>query len=227
MKKRLKEPVFLALDNVQDDEASRQEARDYLKCVCCEGSIVLITSRSRIILDDVLSDPKLCKPVPTLTEEESMELFRQVAVPKRKLESFDKEQVRVLWKSCIPYCFFSFQEGASSGIGELLFNDVRPRDEENGHYHPLAIRAVASFLHDRFLENNGVLSWDGDIMLPKSREDIFSILGLGFDSLSQKAKQIFIDVALYAPPLRSDGLYDWLLAVHGGSDNGVVMAEVC
>ena len=171
------------MDNVQDDEASRQEARDYLTCVCCEGSVVLITSRGRNVLEDVLCDPKFCKPVPTLTEDESMELFLQVAVPKMKLAWFDKEQVRVLWKMCTRYCFFSVQEGASFGIGELVFKDDRPRDEENGHYHPLAIRAVASFLHDRFLENKSVLSWDGDIMLSKSREDIFSILGLGFDWL--------------------------------------------
>lgn len=118
-------------------------------------------------------------------------------------------------------------EGASSGIGELVFIDDRPRDKENGHYHPLAIRAVASFLHDRFLKNKSELSWDGDIMLFESREDIFRILGLGFDSLSHKAQQLFIDVALYASPLHSDGLYDWLLAVHGGFDEGEVMTEVC
>ena len=232
MKKHLKVPVFLAVDNVQDDEASRQEARDYLKCVCCEGSIVLITSRSRVILEDVLSDPKCCKPVPTLTEEESMELFLQKAKPKMKLASFHNEQVRVLRKICTRYCFFSVHEGASSGIGELVFKDdrtvkvIKSGHEKNGHYHPLAIRAVASFLHDRSLDNSGQ-SWDGDVMLPYSREDIFSSLGLEFDSLSHKAKQLFIDVALYAPPPRSDDLYDWLLAVHGGSDNGVVMAEVC
>jgi hypothetical protein len=184
LKEHLKVPVFLAVDNVQDDEASRQEARDYLKCVCCEGSIVLITSRSRVILEDVLSDPKCCKPVPTLTEVESMELFLQIAMPKMKLASFDEEQVRALWKNCTRYCFFSVQEGASSGIVEPVFKDDRPMivtktgDEENGHYHPLAIRAVASFLHDRLLENSSMLSWDGDIMLPHSREDLFSILGL-------------------------------------------------
>lgn len=181
MKEHLKVPVFLAVDNVQDDEASRQEARDYLKCVCCEGSIVLITSRSRVILEDVLSDPKCCKPVPTLTEVESMELFLQIAMPKMKLASFDEEQVRALRMTCTRYCLVSVQEDAPSGIGEVVFKDDKPMiviksgDEENGHYHPLAIRAVASFLHDRFLGNYSMLSWDGDIMLPHSREDIFSI----------------------------------------------------
>ena len=229
----MKVPVFLAVDNVQDDEASRQEARDYLKCVCCEGSIVLITSRSRVILEAVLSDPKCCKPVPTLTEVESMELFLQIAMPKMKLASFDEEQVRALRMTCTRHCFFSAQEDAPSGIGEVVFKGDRPMiviksgDEENGHYHPLAIRAVASFLHDRFLGNYNMLSWDGDIMLHHSREDIFGILGLGFDALSDKAKQLFLDVALCAPPHLSDDLYDWLLDVHGGSDNGVVMVEVC
>ena len=234
MKEHLKEPVFLAVDNVQDDEASRQEARDYLKCVCCEGSIVLITSRSRAILEDVLSDPKCCKPVPTLTEEECMELFLQIAIPKMKLATYNEEQVQTLRRICTRYCFFSVQEGASSAIAELVFKDYKPMiviksgHEKNGHYHPLAIRAVASFLHDVLLEKNTrERIWDGRIMLPHSREDIFSILALGFDSLSLKAKQLFLDAALYAPPLRSDELYDWLLAVHGGSDNGVVMAEVC
>ena len=230
MKEHLKEPVFLAVDNVQDDEASRQEARDYLKCVCCEGSIVLITSRSQAILEAVLSDPKCCKPVPTLTEEESMELLLQKAIPESKLATFNKEDVRVLRMICTLYCFFSVNKGASSGIGELAFKDDRPVIviiSGDGHYHPLAIRAVASFLHDCFLANNGMLSWAGNIMLPHSPEKIFCTLGLGFDSLSLKAKQLFIDVALYAAPLRSDGLYDWLLAVHGGSDDGVVMTEVC
>jgi hypothetical protein len=232
LKEHLKVPVFLAVDNVQDDEASRQEARDYLKCVCCEGSIVLITSRSEVILEDVLSDPKCWKPVPTLTEEESMELFLQKAIPKMKRATYDEEQVRTLRKICTWYCFFSVQEGASSAIGELVFKDnipmivIKSGHEKNGHYHPLAIRAVASFLHDLLLEKNSRI-WDGRIMLSHSREDIFSILAHGFDSLSLKAKQLFIDVALYAPPLRSDELYDWLLAMHGGSDSGVVMAEVC
>ena len=179
-----------------------------------------------------------------------MELFLQKAIPKMKPASFDKEQMRII---CTRYCFFSVHEGASSGIGELVFKDDRTMkviksgheknghyhplairamkvrklgQEKNGHYHPLAIRAVASFLHDRLLDNSGQ-SWDGSIMLPYSREDIFSILRLEFDSLSHKAKQLFIDVALYAPPPHSDDLYDWLLAVHGGSDNGVVMVEVC
>ena len=228
LKKRLKGiPVFLAVDNVQDDEASRQEARNILEYITCPGSKVLITSRSPDIVNSVLHDVSCCKPVPNLNESEAMRLFLKIAAPMIESKSLKEEEREVL-RECLKCCYFTTEES----VAQNTVSSTTSGNRNIGHYHPLALRSVASFLQDR----SGILNWKKKLedpceMLYHSREskNIFSILGLGFDSLCGRGKQLFLDVALFASTATiSDPrqVFDYLLKIHGKSERDWIDTKV-
>ena len=136
LKERLKLiPVFLAVDNVQDEEPSQQEARDYLECISCAGSKVLITPRIQDIVNRVLDDNTRCNLIPFMNEEEAMKLFLKTS--RLGVSSLNPEITQIL-RECLEYCRFPFEEGASSTC----------KDNDSGHYHSLALRAAECFLQD-------------------------------------------------------------------------------
>jgi hypothetical protein len=233
LKNRLKGiPVFLAVDNVQDDEASRQEARNFLEYITCPGSKVLITSRSRDIVNSVLHDVSCCEPIPNLDESEAMELFLKIAAPMiESTSSLNVEEIEVL-RECLKCCYFTIEES----VAPNTVSSTTSGDCKIGHYHPLALRSVASFLQDRYVDKSSILSWkknleDPSLMLYHSREskDIFNILGLDFDRLCETGKQLFLDVAVFASTATiSDPhqVFDYLLKIHGKSERDCIDTKV-
>ena len=233
LKKRLKgKPVFLAIDNVQDDEASRQEARNTLEYITCPGSKVLITSRSPDIVNSVLHDVSCCKPIPNLNKLEAMELFLKIAAPMiESTSSLNVEEIKVLL-DCLKCSYFTTEES----VAQNTVSSTTSGNRNIGHYHPLALRSVASFLQDRYVDRSSILDWkknleDPSLMLYHSREskDIFNILGLDFDRLCETGKQLFLDVAVFASTAAiSDPrqVFDYLLKIHGKSKRDCIDTKV-
>ncbi|KAG0566025.1 hypothetical protein KC19_7G032500 [Ceratodon purpureus] len=220
------QPVFLAVDDVRHDEDSCREVRAYVNYLC-SGSKIIITARSRIIVESVIG-PKYCNPIPNLNKEEALSLLLKVAAPERILTSLDGDETKVL-QDCLQICFFSLEEGGSRNSSSLETDDESDNltvPTKVGHYHPLALRAVASYFKDQYsklgsivkcgleLRNKKKLLFSSD---PTNR--IFDILGFGFHEICHLDKQLFIDVALYAPRRRSAGdddeyIFAWLVHIH-------------
>lgn len=181
-----REPVFLVIDNITDDSASRMEASAYLDAGFHPHSKIMITSRSEDIVQALFRDPNstFCKAMPDLTEEEAGFIFLQRAAPRKALDACTDEEKRVL-KLCLRQCCFSSHEG--------------PIREQQ--YHPLALRALAVYYHE--IDNMNILSWEKHLedldKLKHSREssDVFGILGLQFSTFDTRKKLLFLDLALY------------------------------
>ena len=178
---RDQQPVFLAIDNVGDYEASREEARNYVQRLP-RGSKVLATARSREILKDVLGEVEYCKPIPRLQLEEAATLFLSKAAPKRSVSSLIPEE-REIVERCLRECQF----------------------EDKGYpsreYHPLVLRGLGTYFHD--VDSENVMRW-GEALedknkLQRSREakSVNDILGLNYRSLSDQVKLVFLDSAIY------------------------------
>jgi hypothetical protein len=203
-----KKPKFLAVDNVQDTLASAQEAENYLRWLSPE-SIIIITSRSRHNLRPVTLGDTCCNPIPNLNKEEAMTLFLKIAAPEVDRQSLDQRHIRIL-ENCLQICFYSRkkEDGAHTVNGE------------SGHYHPLALRAVAAYFRDRYTGPDSILCWKEELKTRNNRFlhapdsiDIFDVLGLGFNdkNMSDLSKKLFIDVALFAPETDT---FNWLVSIH-------------
>jgi hypothetical protein len=193
--------VFLAVDNVEDVESSRQQAQDFLKCTFSAGSKVLVTGRSSIVVRNVFGrdGETFCKPVPNVEAVEALSIFLDKAAPGRSISLLSAEEKSVVWKCAEQACF-------------------------SGKYHPLALRALASYYNEVDAQNP--LSWQSHLndihKLRPCRESesgtIFQILGLGFGKLPKATKLLFLDVALFIPPSRRFfviNIIEWLSAMHG------------
>jgi hypothetical protein len=183
-----------------------------------------VTSRSQEILENVLGRAEYCKPIPRLEHDEAAKLFLSKAAPKKS--SFNDEESAIV-ERCLKECQFT----------------------DNGYtstqYHPLILRALGTYFHD--VHSDDVLSWEEALenknKLQRSREakHVNDILGLNYRSLSDQAKLVFLDTALYPyhgyAPLhwwskgkRSD--YDlwvsWISEAHGVSPSVArMMVWVC
>ena len=197
MKRRMGEQdVFLAVDNVEDSHTSRQHARDFLNCTFSAGSKLLVTGRSSIVVKDVLGQG-VCEPVPNVDAIEALSIFLNKAAPGRSILSLSAEEKSVVVKCVKQACF-------------------------SGKYHPLALKALASYYSN--VGENNLLVWEKLLnRIHKLRpcresetEHIFQILGFGFDTLFKATKLLFLDVALFIP----GGFYfknstiEWLSAMH-------------
>ena len=201
MKSRMGEQhVFLAVDNVEDIESSRQQAQDFLKCTFSAASKVLVTGRSSIVVRNVLGRDKetFCKPIPNVEDVEALSIFLDKAAPGRPITSLSAEEKSVVVQCAEQACF-------------------------SGKYHPLALRALASYYNE--VDARRPLRWQSHLydlhMLQPCRESesgtIFQILGLGFGKLPKATKLLFLDVALFIPRGECFGIntIEWLTAVHG------------
>lgn len=186
MKRRMGgQDVFLAVDNVEDAESSRQQAQDFLKCTFSAGSKVLVTGRSSIVVSNVLGrdEETFCKPIPNVEAVEALSIFLDKAAPGRSITSLSAEEKSVVWKCAEQACF-------------------------SGKYHPLALRALASYYNE--VDARNPLRWQSHLndihKLRPCRESesgtIFQILGLGFGKLPKATKLLFLDVALCQSPSR-------------------------
>ncbi|KAG0586256.1 hypothetical protein KC19_2G076200 [Ceratodon purpureus] len=186
LKDRLRDqlPVFLAIDNVGDCEASRSEARKYLNVGLPPGSKVLVTARSQEILKSVLGESEYCKPIPRLEWLEAATLFLSYAAPTVLALSDLKAEERDIVESCLSECRFE----------EIGY--------PSSQYHPLVLRALGTYFHD--VDGGNVMRWEEALVnrnkLQRSREarNVNVILGLNYHSLSEQVKLVFLDCAIYS-----------------------------
>ena len=195
--------MFIAVDNVEDAESSRQQARDFLKCTFSAGSKLLVTGRSSIVVRNVLGRDEeiFCKPVPSVDAIEALSIFLDKAAPTRSISSLSAEEKSVVVKCAEQACF-------------------------SGKYHPLALRALAYYYND--VDARNPLGWQNHLydihnLLPCRESEsgtIFQILGLGFGTLSKAMKFLFLDMALSNPFGIVRGVsfdidpIEWLSAMH-------------
>ncbi|KAG0625969.1 hypothetical protein M758_2G092400 [Ceratodon purpureus] len=185
---RNQRPVFLAIDNVGDCEASRSEARKYLNVGLPSGSKVLVTARSQEILKSVLRGTEYCKPIPRLEWLEAATLFLSYAAPWVSSDSDLKAEESVIVARCVSEC---------------RFKDMGYRSSQ---YHPLVLRALGTYFYD--VDSGNVMRWEEALKnrnkLQRSREarNVNAILGLNYDSLPDIMKLVFLDCALYSPRRR-------------------------
>ncbi|KAG0586233.1 hypothetical protein KC19_2G074100 [Ceratodon purpureus] len=190
--RRNQRPVFLAIDNVGDCEASRSEARKYLNVGLPSGSKVLVTARSQEILRSVLRGTEYCKPIPRLEWLEAATLFLSYAAPWVLSVSLLRAEEREIVERCVSECRFE-------DIGY----------DPSSQYHPLVLRALGTYFHD--VDGGNVMRWEEALenrnKLQRSREarNVNAILGLNYHSLSEQVKLVFLDCALYL----SQGYGSW------------------
>lgn len=208
------EKVFLVIDNVLDGD-SMNEARQYLEIDFHHESRILITSRSRKIVEELLHGPNFCKPMPDLIQEEAITIFLNKCAPGNMYILTDKVREKVGF--CIKQCMFSHNRSYSStSIDGTL-------------YHPMALAALGSY----FLEMEKTiihLNWANclkvvdNFKVSQHFSNIFQNLKLQFDTFEEITKLVFMDIALYgeayiiSSQYNSDPNYNdwvtWLAAVH-------------
>ncbi|KAG0561338.1 hypothetical protein KC19_9G056700 [Ceratodon purpureus] len=215
----LRKPVFLAIDNVIGDESSLAEAREYLKVGFHPHSRILITSRSKSNVQELLSGGEFCIAMPRLRVNEAGEIFLRSAAPMRSISGLTDEERRIVGL-CIQQCLFE-SEGyeSDSGSWDSDSDEVscEPHVEEKEllsmsdvwesgwkSYHPLALSALGDFFR-RYSSNSHILGWKDHLgknvdpfkdfwSLP---EGIGRIIGLQFSSLHPSEQLLFLDIALY------------------------------
>ncbi|KAG0590565.1 hypothetical protein KC19_1G110000 [Ceratodon purpureus] len=197
----IKEPVFLALDNMSDTDASIMQAKSYLSARLPHGSIVMVTARAKDSLIRVrpyLSE-KNCMSMPELMIEEAKALFVQSSNFEQRSDHDEQ-----LIERCVKRCRFSKDD-----------------THKSYHYHPLALNVLGrqlGFIDPKDWEEQ-LDKIDEDIFnsSKETKHPIFSILRKSFDALSPEDQMLFIDVALFLPEIEgsTDVLCQWLGMVHG------------
>ncbi|KAG0562697.1 hypothetical protein KC19_9G165600 [Ceratodon purpureus] len=179
------DPVFLALDNMSDQDGSIVEVQSYLSGRLPSGSIVVVTARSQDSLLCVRPyiDENKCMQMPELMQEEAKSLLANSSNAKLTNEHVDEKLIL----RCVERCYFLKDDGSGSC-----------------HYHPLALDVLGRQLSRLIDLNEWVILLDqiDEDIFNQSRENnhpIFSILRKSFDALSLGDQLLFMDVALYLP----------------------------
>ncbi|KAG0561334.1 hypothetical protein KC19_9G056300 [Ceratodon purpureus] len=215
-----REPVFLAIDNVIGDESSLAEAREYLKVGFHPHSRILITSRSKSNVQELLSGGEFCIAMPRLRVNEAGEIFLRSAAPMRSISGLTDEERRIVGL-CIQQCLFESEGYESDSVCWDSDNDevsCEPHVEEKKllsmsdvwesgwkSYHPLALSALGDFFR-RYSSNLHILGWKDHLEKNvdpfkdfwSSPDGIGKIIGLQFSSLHPREQLLFLDIALYS-----------------------------
>ncbi|KAG0588935.1 hypothetical protein KC19_2G279700 [Ceratodon purpureus] len=201
----IKDPIFLTLDNMSDQDASIAEVQSYLSARLPSGSIVMVTARSKDWLLRVrpYMDESKCMQMPELMLEEAKSLFAKSCDAEMRSGVDEKLILR-----CVERCYFQKKD-----------------DSKSCHYHPLALDVLGRQLSRLTDLNEWVMLLDriDEDIFNQSRENnhpIFSILRKSFDGLSPGDQLLFMDVALYLPNKDVNyrkveySVFEWLGMVH-------------
>ncbi|KAG0559588.1 hypothetical protein KC19_10G116300 [Ceratodon purpureus] len=212
----VKQPVFLAIDNLLDNPEAKKQAKTLLGTQWTAGSVVIVTTRAHGELTNLNQYIRSedCVEMPELTEVEARCLFLNHVTCGQgaTIAMLDKRLVG----RCVQRCHF----GKGEGLG--------------CHYIPLALEVLG--------EQLGCNGYDAELWemqlknidvfrekLTKDEHPIFSILRTSYDSLSEDVQMLFMDTAVFLPShpfLPTDmykwNLFDWLSTVHGTSVDEVM-----
>ncbi|KAG0622848.1 hypothetical protein M758_3G128500 [Ceratodon purpureus] len=192
-----KRKVFVTIDNVYNEKTIEQ-AKAYLKARYGPGSIVIVTSRSLGLLQNLKIDEKNCIEMPELEEDEAKSIFLYHAELE---DDVDEEFIM----RCVERCYF----GKGGGRGY--------------HYHPLALKVLGTQVGYESEPCN--LQFDEvDVFnqLREKKHPIFSILRKSFDTLLLEDQLLLMDAALFYPERsffsrewEPINIFDWLSMMHG------------
>ncbi|KAG0577398.1 hypothetical protein KC19_5G153200 [Ceratodon purpureus] len=210
----VKQPIFLAIDNVDEDSA--EQAKTYLRAKYSfgNGSVVVVTSRSlsQLLALNIHEDD--CLGMPELELREARDLFRNHA-KSIGIGDVEYELDERIVARCVQMCRFNKGDG------------------ESFHYHPLALTVLGNEVREQMACNNfDPTLWysrfsriEESYKVLETKKQIFSILRISYDTLKPNDKMLFMDVALF---MRNSGswdsksfdsvgpnLYEWLEMVHG------------
>jgi hypothetical protein len=190
-----RERTFLAVDNVWDDHQSLKQAKMFLEGPFCEGSLVIVTSRSQRTLEllGVDEDASFEVPdlgpedasfeVPDLGPEDAMNLFLYHAAGGKKFVQ-EGEKRDIL--ECLKRCYF--QKGDGGGR----------------HYHALAVEALGlqlSCVADKPSEWVKNLTWVKNFSYLSGGNPVFGILRSSFDLLPLCEQCLFMDLVIFNPSI--------------------------
>jgi hypothetical protein len=205
-----REPVFLAIDNVTNDLISRREVEEYLTVGFHPESRIMITSRSEVVVQDLLPGVEFCMPMPRLSVQEAGAIFLRSAAPTKSICALTAEERRVLGL-CIELCMFESDQSelrTESGDDALQFlSSEHVSTLWWKSYHPLALLALGDFFYRsrvRSIEKSHMLGWKD--LLEKNEvcvkdllknPSIRSTIHAQFSVLDPSAQLLFLDIALF------------------------------
>jgi hypothetical protein len=200
MKLMPKKRMFLALDNVQDGNI--EEAKKYLGFRYGYGSVILVVSRSRGVLERLGIRDGDCIEMPELDKEGATNLFVYHAESRlpQPLDCSHEEAIA----RCVERCRF-------------LKRDIG-RETCTQHYHPLALKVLGRHLGS--ISYNPLKWLSKDQFFRKLHHLLFDFLRIGYDSLLPREQPIFLDLALNVVPRSAwytNSVWEWLSSMHGSS----------
>ncbi|KAG0559628.1 hypothetical protein KC19_10G119600 [Ceratodon purpureus] len=168
----VKQPVFLAIDNLLDNPEAKKQAKTLLGTRWAKGSVVIVTTRAQGELTNLNQYIRSedCIQMPELTKEEATSLFLN------HVTCGQGATTTVLDKGLVGRCVERCHFGKGEGLG--------------CHYIPLALEVLG--------EQLGCNGYDAELWeeqlknidvfrekLTKDEHPIFSILRTSYDSLSE------------------------------------------
>ena len=213
--------VFLAIDNVWNEDVSREQAEALLGIGFHPDSLVIVTSRSRGLLEWMGIHEECCFEIPGLEKRDAIEVLLQSAAPGcdfQSMAAYKRAAVDMLVERCF------MRKGPTSSAGT------------EKQYVPLALKALGRLCRLPLLRRTPteLKKWvdNLDLKWPDQKEHpIFSVLGLSYANLpSSLHKSIFLDVALCVPTQQdntSSSVIDvckWLSMVYGMDVDAILRA---
>ncbi|KAG0624136.1 hypothetical protein M758_3G226900 [Ceratodon purpureus] len=189
LRKKIEYKVFLAIDNVWNEDICYEQAQALLGMGFHPSSRVVVTSRSREALEWLGIYKECCFEMPELDKGDATAVLLQAAAPGYDKGSMTESQ-RVAVDKIVERCFLT--KGPISST----------RSEKQ--YVPLALEVLGRQLRLPLAGSSVKLrKWVDMFDLKRSNQrqhPIFSVLRLSYDNLpSDKHRNIFLDVALCAP----------------------------
>ena len=179
--------MFLAIDNVWDDDPSLKEAAGYLVRELHLESKLLVTARCKKTLRSLDIQEECCFEMPNLREEDAMGLFLHNACPSPSpIDLADPEHLKVI-RQCISYARYS-----KSGDTTL---------SHAYHFHPLALKVLGLFMKTLTpFPSKWIEKFNNPKILGSKVTDVNLVLRTSFDTLPEDDhRAMFLDVAIYAP----------------------------
>ncbi|KAG0561331.1 hypothetical protein KC19_9G056000 [Ceratodon purpureus] len=219
-----REPVFLAIDNVTGDESLLREAREYLKVGFHPKSRILITSRSKANIHDLLPGSRFCMAMPRLWVKEAGEIFLRSAAPMKSMSGLTDEERRIVGL-CIQQCLVDAEECEAFCEPDVeekrLFIESDVWESGWKSYHPLALSALGDVFR-RYSSDTHMLRWKDHLETSRdpfkdfwsSPDGIGKIIGLQFSSLHPSEQLLFLDIALYSKFFFRSRWLEWVSELH-------------
>ena len=173
--------LFLVVDNVWDQQHSREEARSFLSLPFKKGSVVLVTARSIEILNlfDNIIPRENCFSTPFLDTDAATNLFLNAVGGKTLSDLEPKKQTLTL--TFVRSCCFSLP-------GPLC----------GGEYHPLALRVLGGYVGQYTGPWEDIKVDFKSVGENEKIDPLFSVLEIGWEALSTKCRSLFLDVVHFS-----------------------------